>query len=186
MFGKKKEAEKKVSKNMFDLISGLPKIHDKETIFYHIDIENGFLSIQALKLYFSKKSEILQEYRIPVGDVLAFDIVEETHYKQKSALKRGVAGALLFGPVGAIIGGASGLDKSKIKETLGISYLSAKGDEPQTSVFNLGVPGWTAFNTAAIKKLKEEVENAEKSERAKAILKIYNDYEETDDGAILL
>jgi len=58
--------------------------------------------------------------------------------KDKSVIARGVMGGLLLGPIGAIIGGMSGIGQKKIKgDFLIINYLSSGEAEPKVLIFDV-------------------------------------------------
>lgn len=64
----------------------------------------------SLKITDSKKQELLNiEYR----QINNAEILTECEDKDKSVIGRAVVGGLLLGPVGAVVGGLSGVSKSK-------------------------------------------------------------------------
>ena len=85
---------------------------------------------------------MLQQYKIKTEDILDLGIVKVSELKKQSVVGRGVVGGLLFGPVGAVLGGMSATGKQKIKSTLAICYLPSSGDDTKTIVFNADAPSW--------------------------------------------
>lgn len=62
----------------------------------------------------------------------------ETIQKNKSVIKRGIAGGILLGPTGAIVGGLSGVgskEKTQLFYYLFITYKSLTSSETQTLKF---------------------------------------------------
>lgn len=97
--------------------------------------------------FFVIKAELCPDkitfYQSPIGNaktvslsyeqITGTDVYSETEIleKSKSVIARSVAGAALFGPLGAIIGGMSGVGSKKSKKTsyyYTISYTTSNGD----------------------------------------------------------
>lgn len=85
----------------------------------------------------------MKTYRIPVERLLTADIVTDNLFveKNKSVIGRGIAGGLLFGPAGILLGGLSGLGTKQVQSgsdiPLIIAYANKEG-EIQNTIF--GVP----------------------------------------------
>ena len=172
-----------MAKNLFYHIKGLgDNFADQD--FFDVSLNGDNLEINQIKVRFGKRT-ILQSYRINAQDILMMDIVSVEQLKNKSVVGRGVAGGLLFGPLGAVIGGMSGINKQKIKRTLVIIYLPSQRDEPQEFILDIDVPSWGSLNEVSINKLKKELTKIPKSQRAKEYLKIFED-NINEDGSIQL
>lgn len=125
MFGKKKEekAVKEKIKSAFfgiyiDGISGVGNKGDYAGVnLLDKDTENIYLKI-------GDKDVIL-----PIGKIQAIEIGTETEIleKSKSVIGRGAVGAL-FGPVGAIIGAASGVGSKKKAQKKNYAVISYMGN----------------------------------------------------------
>jgi len=88
--------------------------------------------------------------------VLTMDI--KTIEKSKSPIGRAVAGGLLFGGVGAVVGAVSGTAKKEIKKNeffFLISYISKDGEE---KILNYSTAGET-YNYSSCEKFSSELKN---------------------------
>ncbi len=77
---------------------------------------------------------------IPFSEIKSAKLIKDTEIteKDKSVILRAVAGGILLGPLGAIIGGMSGLQKGKKKqEILLLSIEVNKNEENYTGLFLL-------------------------------------------------
>ena len=168
------------NKNLFYYLSGLGTLPDNAC--FHIELEGEYLLLNYVELKVFGKDRLIQQYKIKAEDILALDVVNTADLKRKSVVGRGAAGGLLFGPVGAVLGGMSGTVQNKIKASLSISYLSSSSGECRAVVFNASPPSWEAINKLAVAKLKKELE---KIPRSKAAMQ-YLGQIENDDGSISL
>lgn len=85
----------------------------------HIEIEGAL----------SKKKAVLQLARVTDA---YYGVETEIVSKNKSVIGRAVAGGILFGGVGALVGAASGTQQKQVKKRKNvfvISYVSADGDD---------------------------------------------------------
>lgn len=165
---------------MFTYLDGLGNI-SKNSIF-KVEIEDDYLLLNAVQLRMLGKDKILQQYKIKTSDILAFEIVKAADLKDKSVIGRGAIGGLLFGPVGAVLGGMSGANKQKITSTLAICYLPSTGGEPKTVVLNAESPGWKSQNQLSIAKMQSRLNKVPKSNAVKEYLGLV----ENTDGSITL
>lgn len=157
-------AKKENSKeNLFEYLSGLGTL--PERALFEITLDEEFLTMNQIKFKVFGKNDILQQYKIKSCDILALDIVKKAELENQSVIGRGAVGGLLFGPVGAVLGGMSATSKQKIKSTLAISYLPSSGNEPKTIIF-ADDSTWSGANTLSVSKMKERLTKIPKSARA--------------------
>ena len=158
---------KPLAKNLFDYLDGLGNLPANSMFRVVLDEENLILYHIKLKVFGS--DEVIQQYKIKASDILAFDQVKTSELKNQSVVGRGIAGGLLFGSVGAVLGGMSAVGKQKIKTTLAIGYLPSLSDEPKTIVL-ADAAGWSSNNYLSVAKLKKELSKIPKSSRVAAYL----------------
>lgn len=120
----------KATEVLTTIIDGIPTNLNADVIVTSNDEE---ILIHEVRLKLLKK-DILNTYRIKLENVLDVIVAtkKEIVAKNKSVVGRGVAGAVLFGPVGAMLGGMSGLGKKEKSVKKGpflvISYKSKEGE----------------------------------------------------------
>lgn len=168
------------ARNLFYYLSGLGTL--PENAQFELSLEDGFLIMNYLKIKVLGRNEVVQQYKINACDIVALDIVNTADLKKKSMLARGAAGGILFGPVGAVLGGMSAAAQSKIKSTLSIGYISSGNGEMKSVVFNADPPSWGGLNRSAIAKFKKILEKVPKSA---AVLE-YLGQTQNADGSITL
>lgn len=66
------------------------------------------------------------EMSVPYADAKSFRIINDEFARDKSAVGRAVVGGALLGPVGAVVGAASGMGTKRVRRTL----LSVYGFRP--------------------------------------------------------
>ena len=167
-------------KNLFYHLDGLGNL--PQSTPFSIGFDGEYVLLDQLKLKIFGKNETVQQYKIKAADILDFGIVNTAELKNKSVIGRGVAGGLLFGPVGALLGGMSGANQQKIKSTLAICYLPSTGGDPKTVIFDAEPPSWGSMNKVAASKMQRELTKNPKSEAVMA----YLGQTVEEDGSILL
>lgn len=111
----------------FSYISGMPDPwREGAPANLTIDAENNRLIITS-RLY------DWQPVSLPFKRIYNVELFSEneTVEKSKSVIKRGIAGALIAGPVGAVVGGMSGIGsktKTQTRRGLAIDFVTANGD----------------------------------------------------------
>lgn len=155
-------------KNLFYYLSGLGNLPNFSTFRVEFDGEN--LILYHVNPHMLGNDHILQKYSVNACDILAFDIVKTSELEKQSVIGRGAVGGLLFGPVGAVLGGMSAAGKQKIKSTLAISYLSSSSGEQKSLVFDAEPPSWSSKNAISISKIKKELLKVQKSQKVMEFL----------------
>lgn len=130
----KREA-KKIGANFHALcnhLHGLPDINDKAPGKLFFTDEKIIAKIS------NKTYDLIYEQITAVAYANKSDFLK----KDRSVIGRGIAGGILLGPVGAIIGGMSAIGRQKnIKgEFLIIDYIPSTNDEQKTIIFDLYKP----------------------------------------------
>lgn len=137
--GKKKDQEQTFIGG--DLLSGLPQKEKRS--YFLLDFVDDKLKITEKALRGIFKSKEVQNFWLDVDKIISIDLITQDNIveKQKSTFGRGVAGAVLFGPVGAIIGSASKNTETAVEKT-GIIVVSYYGkDEDDIKTLNLSTTG---------------------------------------------
>lgn len=134
----------------FVCISGLPKYDKMAEItnqpynvhsIIHIQVDGLKIEAISYKAFSSSKYDVLASYIIPAERIQTVDVITQKNIeeKQKSIVGRGILGAVAFGPVGAIVGGMSGIGSKSIttaSSTLCIVY-ETKGGGYSNIVFDI-------------------------------------------------
>lgn len=125
-------------------LQGLPNINVGDICKLSFDNEN--LIIQAIKVsgIIKSKVNVINTFKINNKKIISFDLINKSNIetKSKSVIGRGIAGGLIFGPVGAIIGGISGTKqdiKSNDEFFLNISYYGVNEDDLKVLIFKVGI-----------------------------------------------
>lgn len=143
---KSKDKEGNSSVN-FSFIDGLPGYNAGDAINATINMITGELVIKARAF---KRPEV----HLPLNRILAAEHTSDVELKEKekSVIARAAVGSLLLGPLGAVVGGMSGVGnkKEKIhKDFIFITYTNSNGEE-KTIIFEIvgASIGWTKFLNA--------------------------------------
>jgi hypothetical protein len=116
----------------------------KHTIAIHMHGISWLPQHSLASMYFTDEKMIIESkkmtFELNYDQVTAAEGVTKTDLltKDKSVIGRGIAGGLILGPVGAIVGGMSGVGQKKIKgDFLIINYLSSGQSEPNVLIFDV-------------------------------------------------
>ena len=147
----------------FSYISGMPDPwREGAPANLTIDVGNSRLIITS-RLY------DWQPVSLPFRRIYKVELFSEneTVEKSKSVIKRGIAGALIAGPVGAVVGGMSGIGsktKTQTRRGLAIDFITKNGD--RSLIFEIvgatyDADGFTAELLACVKKYANRFDPAE-------------------------
>lgn len=98
-------------------IDGLPEYRKDSIIYMTINIDNR-------KITFKGTSKSNTEINLPIDKITAVGSVSEEIIKEKSGVGRAIAGGLLFGGAGAVVGAVTAKDKKKTIYYKVINYVS--------------------------------------------------------------
>ena len=127
----------------FSAVDGLPGYQQGDAVNATIDKKAGMLIIRA---------RVFQrpEVRLPLDRITYAESKTETEIRErdKSVIGRAAVGSLL-GPLGAIVGGMSGIGTKKtksVRQFLIIAYMSTDGEEKAIALEIVGASiGWHEF-----------------------------------------
>lgn len=125
----RKEA-KKYTKVLTNVIDGLP-IGENERVY--VTCSDSEIIIEQLKVKITK-NDVVNTFRVKFENVLDVIVADKKQIinENKSVIGRGAVGSLMFGPVGAMLGGMSALGakhkKISTDKFLVISYKNKNGD----------------------------------------------------------
>lgn len=128
----------------FSAVDGLPGYQQGDAVNATIDKKSGMLIIRA---------RVFQrpEVRLPLDRITYAESKTETEIREhdKSVIGRAAVGSLLLGPLGAIVGGMSGIGSKKsksVRQFLIIAYMSTDGEEKAIALEIVGASiGWHEF-----------------------------------------
>lgn len=138
--GKKEKPKKKVTALVKLAKGDLPVSH-----LVQISFDNDYLLLEEVTGAF--KLKVLNTFKIDASRIISLDVITEKNIidKQKSVVGRGIAGSILFGDVGLLLGGLSGAGK-KQKEISDyffvISYYGKDNSEIKTLTFETSGSLW--------------------------------------------
>lgn len=121
------------------LLGGIPNITKWEYLDIRYDKEFLYLDrFEKLKIF--GKNTIKETYKIPHDRIITMEVMthEEVKVKEKSVIKRGLVGGLVFGPAGMILGGMSGIGSTtQVRSTpyFIIAYSGENEEEIKNLVF---------------------------------------------------
>lgn len=123
-----KELTKDAKSYFFNTVQDSNGVANSVTIYIHND---GRAYISYLKLGNIKSTKELIEY-----NVVDFEWLEDIKNKGKKVIGRAVAGSLLAGPAGMIIGGVTGKNKTKDKSTAVLTLQNVEDKSVRMFSFN--------------------------------------------------
>lgn len=112
-------------------------------------------------------------FKIPLRNMIDGVVTTTTELveKDKSVVGRGVAGGLIFGPAGLILGGLSGVGSKKKKETKWVYIVSYLSSSEEIKNITFTMPSIMSDVTKKFdKKFKRHLEGIERSEGVKRII----------------
>lgn len=135
---------RKKNKNAFraDHVQGLPNMNENSMLEFSIQDDDLVMEHIHGIGFFSKNIKVTDVFKINHKKIISLDLLDKTNIKskKKSVVARGVAGDLLFGPVGAIIGGMSGAKTEIETKTIyffNISYYGKNKNDIKNLIFKL-------------------------------------------------
>lgn len=140
--GKKEKVQKKFEAHV-NLIKGDLPIDKSNFVRISFD-ENDLLLEEAFGVF---KIKVFNTFRLNADKIITMDVITEKNIeeKQKSVFGRGVAGAVLFGEIGLLLGGLSGTGKKQRAVNdyfFVISYYGKNDTDIKTLVFEPGGSLW--------------------------------------------
>jgi len=131
--------------------------YDEMALVNHIDgIPNLGKGVSVWFVLYPKKVIINKQQTIPISRIKGIEFLSQKEIVEsgKSTIGRGILGTFIAGPLGGIIGAASGIGTQKSQEVvfyLIIQYVNIKGEE-STAVFTSGI-----MYSDAIKKISNMI-----------------------------
>lgn len=86
---------------------------------YYVSGDNNFIAYKnkqiSLQIISDKELKIGQNYTIPIREIKSISVKDETQLieQEKSIIGRALVGGIIAGPIGAVIGGMTGLPKNQ-------------------------------------------------------------------------
>lgn len=99
-------------------IAGLPDNYGKYAFMHLILDENAGI------LQFKKSLKTDECVNLAISKITKYEILTEEKIKENSGVGRAIAGGLLFGPAGAVVGAVTARDKKKKEYFYCITYMS--------------------------------------------------------------
>ena len=146
-------------KAFFNLIDGIDIENPLNQLRLSVNDEFLIIEEKVLKLF---RSVTITTHKIPLENIITTLVATESEIAEvnKSAIGRGVVGGLIFGPVGLVLGGLSGVGKKKTmskKQHFIVSFLALSGDVKNITLVTASVSNDSitkGFNKYMIKTLK--------------------------------
>lgn len=108
----------------FVYLEGLPDIRPGDFVSLMIHDEGLIFSIST----FLKKTRYIGIKKSEL-EAVEFEPWEKLKEKERSVIGRSVVGGIIFGPLGALIGGISGIKNKKILPDYALVFASRNGDK---------------------------------------------------------
>lgn len=153
IFGKKnKNGDRSVNLSYVDGVNG----YSKGTAIELSLNENEQCLTMAARVYKKPPVHLKYEQIIGINVVSEKEIIE----KGKSTVGRAVVGGVLLGPLGAIVGGMSGIGTNKTNKTTYYMVINYKSQDEEVKVLSFEIVGaslhWSSFVDELKSKLKKE------------------------------
>ncbi|KEI92231.1 hypothetical protein [Clostridium botulinum] len=120
------------------------------------------LSINTEKECLTIKSRVVKkpEANLKFEQITGVNVISEKDIieKSKSTVGRAVAGGVLLGPLGAIIGGMSGIGNKQKSETHYFIVVNYKSREEEIKVLSFEIVGASLHWSSFVKELKNNIE----------------------------
>nr|DAU68323.1 MAG TPA: hypothetical protein [Caudoviricetes sp.] len=166
------------TKNMFKHINGLPNI--PELNYFELLYDDKKLYLNSLKLGIFK-NEILKSFEIPLQKIVDIDYITEEYMQDKSVIKRAIIGSFI-NPLGAIIGGMSGIGQKKAKKQLYSITFLASDDTIKNVVFDPQYMSYDIKNMGFNKKINKQLKDIQKDPKIEKILNEGFDFTEDENS----
>lgn len=153
IFGKKNKSGNR-SVNL-SFIDGIPGYSKGIAIELSLNDTEQCLTITS-RVY--KKPPVHLKY----DQIIAANVISEKEIieKSKNTVGRAIAGGVILGPLGAIIGGMSGIGNKKINNTRYFLVINYKSKDDELKVISFEIVGaslhWSSFVEELRKKIKTE------------------------------
>jgi len=149
LFGKKKE----VTSINLTHIDGLKGYGKGTAISINLDDSNNCLTINA-RVYEKPLVHLSYEQIIDISAIDEEKIIE----KNKSTVGRALVGGILLGPLGAIVGGASGVGTNKIRKLTYYMVINYKAQDGEIKVLSFKINGgpWPDFAWSVRHRINKE------------------------------
>lgn len=164
-------------------VDGFSDVKDKQ--LFVLRIENGTFCIDFVKLGFFKHP-VQETRKIKLNNIFKITLTTRKEIQKsnsdidKSVIGRGVGGALIFGPIGAVLGGMSAVVANN-KPILVVTYLASSGEIKNIVFATYGAAQESGLRRQYKKEFKK-IENLEKSDELK---KAIREYQGLDDNGFL-
>ncbi|MHB7978931.1 hypothetical protein CF067_00895 [Clostridium sporogenes] len=162
IFGKKnKEGNRAVNLTYID---GIETYSRGTAVEVSINEANECLTVKARAF---KKADI----HLKLDQITGVNVVSEKEIieKSKSTVGRAVAGGVLLGPLGAIVGGMSGIGNKQKSETHYFMVINYKSRSEEIKVLSFEIVGASLHWSSFVKELRSKI-NAETLENEEVYL----------------
>lgn len=118
-------------KSLMKLVDGLSLKNQQAQL--RVSSDGEYFVVEERELRVFRTTATTATYKIPLKNIITTITTSENELveQDKSVIGRGVVGGVIFGPVGLVLGGLSGVGKKKSmkqRQYFIVSYLSADGE----------------------------------------------------------
>ena len=142
------------------------KVYEHSESFFHVEGIPGVKKDKIIIIYLYPdkliiKIEFDSDYVIPMSNIKKAIVIseEEIIEKQKSVILRGIAGGILLGPIGAIVGAISGAGTKKSTDNHYYFSLEYENDKKELSYIVLKINTIGKYGLGGPNKLVENIHN---------------------------